>query len=157
MVNQQQKILAIDFGTKRLGLATNHFGLAEPLTIVPYDDQSVAKIKQLLKQEKIELVLVGISESAMAEKTRQFVQSLAAEIDLPIELIDETLSSKKVHQQLAQAKVKLKKRQGPIDHYAAAVMLQDWLEMQPANELWWRWWGSTDLSNHGSLLLSPAW
>jgi RNase H-fold protein (predicted Holliday junction resolvase) len=64
----------------------------------------------------------------MAQKTKEFSQELKKNTSLPIEFTDETLSSKNVHQKLATSAMKLKKRQGSIDHYAAADFLQEWLD-----------------------------
>lgn len=123
-----KKILAIDFGTKRIGLAVNEHTLAEPLKIIKNDSQVFEKLKEVLAQEKIELILVGLSENKMAQKTKEFSQELEEITSIPIEFTDETLSSKNVHQKLATSAMKLKKRQGPIDHYAAAEFLQEWLD-----------------------------
>lgn len=123
-----KKILAIDFGTKRVGLAVNQLSLAVPLQIVANDGQLFDNLKKILASEKIELILVGMSENEMAVKTEQFVEKLKLKTDLPIEFVDETLSSKTTHQKLATSHMKLKKRQGPIDHYAAAEFLQEWLD-----------------------------
>ncbi len=124
-----KKVLAIDFGTQRIGLAINHRNLAEPLEIIGNNNQATEKIKQITDREKVDLILVGLSENKMAQKTRDFTQELKKYITLPIEFVDETLSSKNIHQRLANSQMKLKKRQGPIDHYAAAGFLQEWLDI----------------------------
>jgi putative transcription antitermination factor YqgF len=123
-----QKILAIDFGTKRIGLAVSRHSLAEPLKIIDNNELMLEKLKQTLEQEEVELILVGMSENEMAEKIKRFTQELGEIISLPIEFADETLSSKNTHHKLATSHMKLKKRQGPIDHYAAAEFLQEWLD-----------------------------
>lgn len=120
--------LAIDFGTKRIGLAISVATLADPLTIIPNDENSVAKIKEICAQENVKQLLVGVSEQVMAEKTKVFAQQLKEKIDLPLFFVDETLSSKETHQKLSSSQMKLSKRQGPIDHYAASLFLQEWLD-----------------------------
>lgn len=123
-----KKILAIDFGTKRIGLAVSRYSLAEPLEILDNDENLFESLLQILDSEKIELILVGMSENEMAQKTKRFTQKLKKVTLLPIEFADETLSSKNTHQKLATSHMKLKKRQSPIDHYAAAEFLQEWLD-----------------------------
>lgn len=123
-----KKILAIDYGTKRLGLAVNQFGLAEPLMILKNNQNLIKNLLKVLKEEKIELILLGLSENKMAQKTKTFAQKLKQEASIPLEFVDETLSSHQVHQKLSNSHMKLKKRQGPIDHYAAAEFLQEWLD-----------------------------
>ena len=123
-----KKILAIDFGTKRIGLALSHQGLAEPWQILENNTQVTDHLVDLIKKEKIEFILIGMSENKMAAKTAAFAKELNKKVDLPIEFTDETLSSHQVHHKLAMSKMKLKKRQAPIDHYAAAEFLQEWLD-----------------------------
>ncbi len=120
--------LAIDFGTKRIGLAINCNFLAEPYKILANDDYLFVHLKNILHEHKIEQILVGISENKMALKTKEFVKNLRKITRLSIKYADETLSSKTVHQKLVQAGVKMSKRRGPVDHYAAALILQDWLD-----------------------------
>ena len=123
-----KKVLAIDFGTKRIGLAISHHGLAEPLKIIANNDQVSKQIKQIVDREKADLILVGLSENQMAQKTEQFVRELKKIVTVPIEFADETLSSQNIQQRLASSPMKLKKRRDPIDHYAAAEFLQEWLD-----------------------------
>lgn len=123
-----RKVLAIDYGTVRVGLAINQHDLAEPFEILTNGPELIEELKEILEDQQIQLILVGMSENKMAERTEQFIAQLQAEIDLPIEIVDETLSSQEVHERLKESHLKLSKRQGPIDHYAAAVILQDWLD-----------------------------
>lgn len=120
------KILALDYGTKRVGAAVNYLSLAEPLEIIPNDEHLLERIKDLMTQHRAKMLVVGISENEMAAKTQEFVHQLKAEINLPIELMDETLTSHQVHEWLRTAPEK--KRRGPIDHLAAAVILQRYLD-----------------------------
>jgi len=103
--------------------------LAEPLKILENNQGVIDKLIKLISQEEIDLVLMGISENVMAEKTKAFARELEKNIDVPLEFADETLSSQSVHKKLASSHMKLKKRQDPIDHYAAAEILQEWLEI----------------------------
>ena len=124
-----KKILAIDYGTKRIGLAVSRVNLAEPLKILINNENIFINITEVVEKEKIELILVGISENKMAEKTLEFIQKLKNYISIPLEFADETLSSSIIHQKLANSHMRLKKRQQPIDHYAAAEILEEWLEI----------------------------
>ena len=122
------KTLAIDFGTKRIGLAISVATLADPYKIIPNNNESIAEIKKICDLENIKQILLGISENIMAEKTKVFASELEKQIKLPIIFFDETLSSKTVHDKLAHSHMKMKKRQKPIDHYAASEFLQEWLD-----------------------------
>ncbi len=124
-----KKILAIDFGTVRVGLAINQELWAEPYQIIANDEQLFDKLKEIIAEEQIELILVGLSENVMAEQTKKFAAQLESEVDLPLKFTDETLSSAQVHHKLINSPMKKSRRQQPIDHYAAAEFLQEWLEI----------------------------
>lgn len=128
-----ERVLAIDFGTQRLGVAVTRGSLAEPLAIVKQGEQLWNRLLELVRVEQPALILIGLSENKMADLTRDFADQLQAQLELhqfqlPIELVDETLSSQVVHAKLAAAAAKRTKRQQPIDHYAAAEFLQEWLD-----------------------------
>ncbi len=127
----QLNVLGIDFGTKRIGLAKSSTALAEPLKVIENNEKAIDNIVSLCKELNIDLIVIGISEGRMAELTEQFAQELDKKMpDLPIVFYDETLSSDSVHKKLLEAKAKKSKKQGPIDHYAAAEILQAWLDEQ---------------------------
>ena len=123
---QIPKALAIDYGTVRVGLALSMATLADPLTILPNNENLITSILDICTEHSVEILVVGISENEMAEKTKKFVTLLQEKTDLPVTYVDETLSSHTVHSKLKTAKKS--KRSGDIDHYAAAEFLQVWLD-----------------------------
>lgn len=127
MLDEHKKILAIDFGTQRIGLALSYATLADPLTIIPNDQKALTYICRLVDDYKVTRILVGLSENQMAEKTREFVTYLKRSVTVPIELYDETLSTKSVRNKLAEANRSQRQR---VDHLAAAEFLQEWLDTQ---------------------------
>ena len=129
-MKQVVRTLAIDYGTKRIGLAISHATLAEPLMVIEYDQEAVAleKIAEICQEYQIKQLLIGLSEQLMADQTKQFAQHLAKAIDLPQFFFDETLSSHEVRQRF-QERGKLMGRK-TIDHYAAAVFLEEWIALQ---------------------------
>ncbi|NCO12080.1 MAG: Holliday junction resolvase RuvX [Candidatus Pacebacteria bacterium CG_4_10_14_3_um_filter_34_15] len=132
MNNPEDSILAIDFGTVRIGLAISRYILAEPLEIIYNDESKFQKIKEICATHNIKKIIVGLSENEMARMTQVFAAELEAEIKSEweykpdLEYVDETLSSHSVHERLKSAKKS--KRNANIDHYAASVFLQDWLD-----------------------------
>lgn len=129
-----QHVLAIDYGTKRVGLAVSRGTLAEPLVVLENDADLFNKITAVIRDEKIDQLVIGVSEGEMADLTREFAQDLeeATGGEVPIDFADETLSSKEVMEKLQQKGIKQSVRSGPIDHYAAALVLEQWLEMNPS-------------------------
>lgn len=126
------KILGIDFGLRRIGLAKSEGILAEPLVVVENDEHIFEQIRDIVQNEGIEQLVVGISEGEMADMTREFAQELETFIGLPMDFADETLTSKEVEQKLKERGVKYSTKK-PIDHFAAALILEEWLEINPIN------------------------
>jgi putative Holliday junction resolvase len=120
--------LAIDYGTKRIGLARSIGWLAEPMMILSYSDKVVEQIYDLCKEYQIDELVVGISEGEMAEETKAFAEILKKKVELPLHYVDETLSSKEVTEMVRQSGKKMKDRREPIDHFAAAHVLQQFLD-----------------------------
>lgn len=122
--------LAIDYGTKRVGVAVSHEWLAEPLEVLS-TDSAVSDIADLVRSYKVDAIVLGISEGKIAEEAREFGKQLMATLDPAIKLIevDETLTSVETHKKLATSSMPRNKRQQPIDHYAAAAILQDYLDV----------------------------
>lgn len=123
-------ILALDFGTQRIGVAVAHGSLAEPLVVIPHDDQLWTVIQQLITEHQVELIVVGVSENTMAQQSRAFASEVQQRFGVPVELMDETLSSATVHRKLHERNQGKKQYKGPVDHYAAAEFLQEYLDEQ---------------------------
>ena len=118
------KYLGIDYGRRKIGLAVSDGKLAEPLKVIRYKDLivSIEQIKNVIKREKIEKVVVGMSEGDMAEESKRFAKMLNAEMH------DETLTSIDAITLSIQGGVKRKKRREMEDAYAATIMLQNYLD-----------------------------
>jgi putative Holliday junction resolvase len=121
-------LLGIDYGEKNLGLAIASGPLAEPLESLKRDKKIFEKINQISGRLGIDLIVVGISEGEMAEKTKLFSFELSRKLNLPIEFQDETLSTRLAIQMLREGRAKKKKRRGPPHAYAAAIILQEYLD-----------------------------
>jgi putative transcription antitermination factor YqgF len=129
-------ILAIDYGLARIGLAISYVGLAEPLKVIQNDltlknqiigSRALQEIKNIVEKEKVQKIVLGISEQEMAQKTLEFFQHLKSVFSIDIILIDETLSSYEVEQRLKE--LPKKHRRQAIDHYAAAIILENYLDL----------------------------
>jgi putative Holliday junction resolvase len=120
------KILGIDYGRRKIGLAIGENGLSEPFKVVGVEsfDDAITKIKKVIELEKAVEVVVGVSEGEMGEESRQFAESLGANT------FDETLTSQDAQRLSIEAGVGRKKRKGMEDAYAAAIMLQNYLDFK---------------------------
>ncbi len=136
--------LAIDHGTKRIGLALcdELEILASPFEVWPQEgDRSLERLARLCKEEGVQALVVGLpkhkdgAESATAPQARAFATDLSARAKLPHLLWDEHLSSAEAERLLAQRGVKADKRKAMLDAAAAAVILADLLETRRSRRI----------------------
>lgn len=133
------RILAIDYGEKRVGLAVTDYMqvIATKLTTVPSLD-IFGFLKDYFTREEVDMIVVGNpkqldntpSQSAKAVMT--FVNNLAKTFpEMDIYMIDERYTSKIASQTIAKSGLKKKKRQekGLIDEVSAVLILQDFMQM----------------------------
>lgn len=86
------KLLGIDYGDARVGLAFANSPLAEPLTTVS-TNKAIPTILGLIEKQNIDAIIIGISEGQTAEKTKAFAYQIKDKTQKPIYFQDETLSS----------------------------------------------------------------
>jgi len=124
------KILGIDYGRSKVGLAIADGSLAEPLQVIRYPGTKIleGKIRKIVKGNDIEKVVVGVSEGEMGEESRKFGLSLSQSLRIPVETFDETLTTQEAQSLSREAGVPQKKRREMEDAYAAAIMLQNYLD-----------------------------
>jgi putative Holliday junction resolvase len=138
----QMRYLAIDYGTRRTGLAICDAGetIASPLTTLHGQKGLIKKIAAVIEAENVEAVVLGLplnmtgSQSAQTKLVLKFAEQLRGHLQIPIHLQDERLSSFGAEQKLAPAnltKGKMKKR---LDAVAAAEILQAFLEEKLSGE-----------------------
>jgi putative Holliday junction resolvase len=90
--------------------------------------QLLKKILQITKEEKITHIVLGISENKMGKTQREFKNTLQKETHLPVTLWDETLTTKDAQTHAVQASIKKSKRKSLEDAFAAAILLQSYLD-----------------------------
>ncbi len=135
--------LAMDHGTKRIGLAfcDELEILASPFEVWSNEGLILDRIARLCKEEGVQALVVGLpkhkdgAESATAPLARAFATELSARTGLPHLMWDEHLSSAEAERLLAQRGVKADKRKALLDAAAAAVILADLLETRRAKGL----------------------
>ena len=121
--------MGIDFGRAKIGLAISEGFLAEPYSVIRYEQEKelLEKIKVLVDKEKIDKVVVGVSEGKSAEEATSFGEKLR-ELGLEIIFFGETLSTVSAQELSREAGMKRKKRKALEDAFAASVMLQSFLD-----------------------------
>ena len=130
--------LGLDVGKKRLGVAgCDGMGLlATGLTTIERTSfkEDVAKLKQIIEEREVEVLVVGLPYSMdgtigfQAKRVQKFAQRLSQALELPIEYVDERLTSVEAEAQLKAQKRFSSYDKGLIDKQAAAIILQQWLD-----------------------------
>jgi putative Holliday junction resolvase len=133
------RILALDLGTKRIGVAVSDITgtVASPLTVLTrsrsrrHDRERIAA---LVRDEEAELVVIGLplslsgAEGPAARAARTEAEALGTMIPVPIETFDERLTTVTAERALAEAGVRGPARRQVVDKVAAAVILQSFLD-----------------------------
>jgi putative Holliday junction resolvase len=133
------RILALDHGTKRIGVAVSDETktIALPLEYIPAEPfaQFLERLKQILAGKEVDFILVGMprnmdgSYGPAAQKVEVFVAALKSAVTVPIKLWDERLTSTMANRTMIQGNVRRDKRKEKVDAMAAAILLQSYLDM----------------------------
>lgn len=135
-----RRTLALDHGTKRIGVAlSDELGwTAQPLETYERQtlDQDIAHIVDLVKIHDVGKVVLGLplrlngEEGLAVQAVHQFLERLADALPVPVVTWDERLTTADATELLIAADVGWKKRKGLVDRIAAAILLQSYLEAQ---------------------------
>jgi putative Holliday junction resolvase len=132
-----KRILGIDFGEKRIGLAVSDAEgqFAVPLETVKRssDIQAIRQIIGIALRRQVECFVVGEplnldgSRGPASDRVSSFARKLAAESGLPIEMTDETLTSVEAEERLREAGIDPRRHPEKVDATAAQILLQQYL------------------------------
>ncbi len=138
------RILALDHGTKRIGVAlSDEMGwIAQPLETYARRslEADVAHIRRLVDQHEVAEVVMGLPlrlsgrVGPEAEQVQQFIETLERALPVPVVAWDERLTTKAAEQFLIEGNVSRKKRKGAVDRVAAALLLQSYLEARTSHQ-----------------------
>ncbi|MFQ5817889.1 MAG: Holliday junction resolvase RuvX [Terriglobia bacterium] len=134
------RILAIDLGTKNVGLAVSDpLGLtAQGLPTLRRTNlrADLARLRELVEALGVTRVVVGHPlhlkgfATARARQAERFARWLAAELNLPVELFDERLTTLEAERHLRAVGTTRAQRQQAVDRVAATLLLQAYLDRQ---------------------------
>lgn len=135
---QKISALGLDVGSKRIGVAgCDGTGLiASGLTTIERTsfDRDVAQLRELVEQRQVQVLVVGLPYSMdgtlgfQARKVQKFAARLAEALQLPVEYMDERLTSFEAEELLKAEKRSPSRNKALIDRKAAAIILQQWLD-----------------------------
>lgn len=132
------RFLGLDIGEVRIGVAvSDELGMiASPVTMIPRKSDVAAELRRLILQYKPARLIVGLPvglsgrEGPQARDTREFAETLAGDVDIPLEYYDERMSSSIAEQVLISQGTRREKRKQHVDAMAAAIILQGYLDNQ---------------------------
>lgn len=148
-------ILSVDYGRARIGLAiaTADARLARPLTTLERvnRNEDMRRLRELAREHDVNQIVVGLpllldgTRGEMAEEAERFAQRARKQIGLPVEMVDERLTSWEAERLLeeefgkkyrdeTQKKKKVESEKPTVDSVAAAVILREYLAKQDAEE-----------------------
>ncbi len=142
---QTVSALGLDIGSKRIGVAgCDRTGLiATGLTTIERAsfNQDVAQLQALVEERQVEVLVIGLPYSmngdlgTQARKVQKFARRLGTALDLPIEFVDERLTSFEAEQLLKAERRAPSRNKSLIDRKAAAIILQQWLDLRRPSPL----------------------
>lgn len=134
--------LGLDVGKKRIGVAgCDGTGLiATGLTTITRKSysQTIEALRQIVRDRDVDLLVIGLPYSMdgsigkQAIHVQKFGETISKALSLPIEYVDERLTSYQAEQSMIADGISLRDNKGIIDRKAAAVILQQWLDERRA-------------------------
>jgi putative pre-16S rRNA nuclease len=152
----RKSILAVDYGRARIGLALadSKARMAQPLSTMERvnRNEDMRRLRELVREHGVKQIVVGLPlrldgiRGEMAEEVERFAQRLRKQIGVPVELVDERLTSweaerlleevqgRFIHDEKLAGSRKPKKASAKmtVDAVAASVILKEYLERQEA-------------------------
>ena len=141
------RILAIDYGRRRIGIAVSDELriTARPLTILERKNRSelIRKLREMAREYGARQIIVGYplnldgTSGEMAEEAARFANRVRKELGIEVELVDERLTSWAAEQAIAETGRRVRRKSSSPrqshDDFAAAIFLRDYLERNKMN------------------------
>ena len=129
------RVLGVDYGTHRVGLALSDplRITAQPFSVLDASEDVARQIADVVSENEVECIVVGLPiglngrEGQAASNARKLADAIRAEVSVGVELSDERFTTKTAEEALLKGNVSRADRKKKIDKVAAAVMLQHWL------------------------------
>jgi putative Holliday junction resolvase len=138
---ERRRILALDYGRKRIGLAvSDELRLtAHPLKTLDRKNRAedVRRLREICREQGVARIIVGHpvhmtgQAGPMAEEAARFAARLKKELGIDVELLDERLTSWEAEQTVARTRSPRGRDGAALDDVAAAILLREYLERRP--------------------------
>ena len=134
-----KRILGIDFGRVRIGLAISDELqlLAHPLETIPANTRATDRIAEIVREKNVALVVLGIPNrmsgevGPAAEEALVFAKELRVVLGCEVVTWDERLTTVAAHRALRDAGKKTRETRAYVDQVAAQMILQGYLDSRP--------------------------
>lgn len=140
MAKEYISALGLDIGHRRIGVAgCDRLGMlvTELTTLQGKSFQAVVEaLRALVEQRQVTLLVIGMpytmngETGKQAKRVRSFAERLSSALQLPVEYVDERLTSFQAEQMLLAEGITPSRNKGLIDRKAAAIILQQWLDQR---------------------------
>ena len=130
--------LGLDVGSKRIGVAgCDGLGMmATGITTIWRSSfqNDMEQLAEIIDDRQVEILVIGLPYTmdgnigSQAKQVQKFARRVATVMELPIEYVDERLTSYAAEQMMIEAKISVCRNKATIDRIAAAVILQQWLD-----------------------------
>lgn len=132
------RILAVDHGEKRIGLALSDptATFASPLTVIKHVSRllDTAQVANMANENGVGLIVIGQSFdekgnlNLAGQRAAKFAEALKEQTQIPVELFDESFSTQDARATRIEMGVSRKKRSGHMDELAAVMILRSYIE-----------------------------
>ena len=139
MENSYYRVMALDYGDVRIGIALSDITRFLASGLENYTRVSLEvdckHIAELIANNNVKVVVLGLplnmdgTSGVRVEKTKEFAEELKKYTDAKIDFLDERLTSVSAEKILISADVTRKKRKQVLDKLSATIILQDYLDM----------------------------
>lgn len=139
---EKGRILALDLGKKRIGLAVSDaLGItAQGLPTLQRTNirEDLAALEKLIAEREVRIILMGNPlhmsghEGRQTVYTREFAQRLGARTGLEIRFWDERLTTVEAERVLRQSGIGIEKRARAVDRLSAVILLESYLDSEAA-------------------------
>lgn len=138
------RALALDIGEVRVGVAVSDASgrVASPVKVMPAQEvlSHARTFRELLEDYEPDVLVCGRpktlsgEDGPQAKRIMEQAEQIAANCNLPLEFIDERLSSVEAKRILREQGLKEKAMRGKVDMIAASLFLQSWLDSQATRD-----------------------
>jgi putative holliday junction resolvase len=132
--------LGLDVGGKRIGVAgCDGLGMmATGITTIwrTSFQEDLAQLSEIIQDRSVEILVIGLPYTmdgkigSQAKQVQKFGRRVSAALEIPIEYVDERLTSYAAEEMMKAANISVSQNKATIDRIAAAVILQQWLDLR---------------------------